>query len=63
MISSPLKKNIESVDLSYDETTGNLLGTMIIDFYTLKYNDNPVNGHEIIPDVSKGTSNVFHTIK
>ncbi len=63
ILSSPLKKNIESVDLSYDETTGNLLGTMIIDFYTLKYNDNTVNGHEIIPDVSKGTSNVFHTIR
>ena len=63
LLSSPLKKNVESVDLSYDESTGELLGTMVIDFYTLKYTDNTVDGHEPMPDVSRGTANIFHSIR
>ena len=63
LLSNPLKKNVESVDLSYDETTGNLMGTMVIDFYTLQYSGNDVNGHEIMPDVSRGTANIFHSIR
>ena len=63
LLSNPLKKNIESVDLSYDESTGNLIGTMVINFYTLHYKDNPVDGHEMMPDVSRGTPNIFHSIR
>ncbi len=63
LLSNPLKKSVESVDLSYDEQTGNLMGTMVIDFYTLQYNENNVNGHEVMPDISRGTSNVFHSVR
>ncbi len=51
LLSSPLKKNIESVDLDYDEESGYLIGNMVIDFYTLEYPNNPVNGHEMMPNV------------
>ena len=63
VLSNPLKKNIESLDLSYDETTGNLMGTMVIDFYTLHYTDNNVNGHEAMPDINRGTANIFHSVR
>ncbi len=63
LLSSPLKKNIESVDLDYDEESGYLIGNMVIDFYTLEYPNNPVNGHEIMPNVTRGTTNVFHSIR
>ncbi len=63
LLSNPLKKNVESVDLSYDESTGHLMGTMVINFYTLQYNENNVNGHEVMPNVSRGTTNVFHSVR
>ena len=63
LLSSPLKKNIESVDLDYDEESGYLIGNMVIDFYTLEYPNNPVNGHEMMPNVTRGTTNVFHSIR
>ena len=62
LFSSPLKKNVENVTLTFDEETGHLLGTMTIDFYSLQYKDNPVSGHVIMPEVSKGTADIFHSI-
>ena len=62
LFASPLKKNAENITLSYDSDTGKLFGTMTINFYTMKYKDNPVNGHEAMPGVSKGTPNIFHSI-
>ena len=62
LFASPLKKNAENITLTYDNDTGNLLGTMTINFYTMKYKDNQVNGHEAMPGVSKGTPNIFHSI-
>ena len=62
LFSSPLKKNVENVTLTFDEETGHLLGTMTINFYSLQYKDNPVNGHVIMPEVSKGTADIFHSI-
>ena len=62
LFSSPLKKNVENVTLTFDEETGHLLGTMTIDFYSLQYKDNPVSGHVIMPEVSKGSADIFHSI-
>lgn len=62
LFSSPLKKNVENVTLTFDEETGHLLGTMTINFYSLQYKDNPVNGHVIMPEVNKGSADIFHSI-
>lgn len=62
LFASPLKKNAENITLTYDNDTGKLLGTMTINFYTMKYKDNNVNGHEAMPGVNKGTPNIFHSI-
>ena len=62
LFSSPLKKNVENVTLTFDEETGHLLGTMTINFYSLQYKDNPVSGHVIMPEVSKGSADIFHSI-
>ena len=62
LFASPLKKNVENVSLSYDQDTGRLMGTMTINFYTMQYKDNTVNGHEAMPGVNKGTANIFHSI-
>ena len=62
LFSSPLKKNVENVTLTFDEETGHLLGTMTIDFYSLQYKDNPVSGHVIMPEVNKGSADIFHSI-
>ena len=62
LFASPLKKNIENVSLSYNQDTGRLMGTMTINFYTMQYKNNTVNGHEAMPGVNKGTANIFHSI-
>ena len=62
LFASPLKKNVENVSLAYDQDTGRLMGTMTINFYTMQYKDNTVNGHEAMPGVSRGTANIFHSI-
>lgn len=62
MFASPLKKNIENVTLSYDSEGGKLIGTMIVNFYTLEGSDANNDVHEAIPEVSKGTANIFHSI-
>lgn len=62
LFASPLKKNVENVSLSYNQDSGKLMGTMTINFYTMQYKDNTVNGHEAMPNVNKGTANIFHSI-
>lgn len=62
LFSSPLKKNVENVTLTFDEETGHLLGTMTINFYSLQYKDNPVSGHEVVPEINRGSADIFHSI-
>ena len=62
LFASPLKKNAENITLSYDSDSGKLMGTMTVNFYTMQYKDNTVNGHEAMPNVNKGTANIFHSI-
>ncbi len=62
LFSSPLKKNVENVSLTFDEETGHLLGTMTVNFYSLQYKDNPVSGRTPMPEVSRGSADIFHSI-
>ena len=54
------KRNIESISLSYDTETGNLLGTMVINLFELQGNDK-VYEEPYIPSMPLGNTNPFGT--
>lgn len=56
-----LKKNIESIYLTYDQDTGRLMGTMIINFYSISGEDIDKETREELPEVARGLTNVFKT--
>lgn len=62
VLSNPLKKNIESIVLSFNEETGNLMGTMVVNFYTIEGDGVDMDVREVIPEINKGTANIFHSL-
>ncbi|SCP94732.1 hypothetical protein [Anaerobium acetethylicum] len=56
------RKTIDSVSVSFDKTTGKLVGTMAVNVYTLSGTDKAYEA-PVIPDVPVGTGNLFGTIE
>lgn len=54
------KRNVESISLSYDSETGNLLGTMVVNLFELQGIDK-VYEAPYIPSVPRGNTNPFGT--
>lgn len=54
------KRNVESVTLSYDTETGNLLGSMVVNLFALQGNDRAYE-EPYIPSVPIGNTNPFGT--
>lgn len=52
------KKNVESISLSYDSSTSNLLGTMTVNCYSIAGTDE-VYTKPVIPTMPIGTDNIF----
>lgn len=54
------KKSIDSLSLAFDEETGNLTGTLMVQFYSLSGTENEYQVPSVT-GVSKGTNNIFGT--
>lgn len=54
------KRNVERISLSYDAQTGNLLGTMVVNLFSLQGNDK-VYEEPYIPSMPIGNTNPFGT--
>lgn len=52
------KKNVESISLSYDSSTTNLLGTMTVNFYSIAGSDEEYT-KPVIPTMPIGSNNIF----
>lgn len=54
------RRNVESITASYDATTGNLTGTMVINLYAMSGTDKKYQKPEV-SGISIGTDNIFGT--
>lgn len=54
------KRNVESISLSYDSETGNLLGTMVVNLFELQGIDKEYEA-PYIPSMPRGNTNPFGT--
>lgn len=58
----PTRIGIDSMNLSYDTSTGNLTGSLVVNEYYLQGSDRPQTPLDI-PGVSVGTDNLFGSIR
>lgn len=57
------RKTIESLSVSFDNSTGNLSGTMSVNIFTLTGTNNTYEEPNIPTDIPTGTGNIFGTIE